>query len=168
MKNLLAKIKELETREFDVVVSRGSLALHQTQRNKAKAELVEALSADLKEIMGEHGYNVYITSAGPILEFLNTHVEDQILSHKDGSGYTGMISIQLDAVMKNLDVNGESEELDYKISIRDKADKEKERQEIKDRKIQRDAEIRAEQNRRREEEMARAQELRKRAEELGE
>lgn len=38
MNNLIAKIKELETRNFDVVNSRGSLALQQTQRNAAKAE----------------------------------------------------------------------------------------------------------------------------------
>ena len=35
MKHLLKKLKELEERKFDVVMSRGPLALHQTQRNKA-------------------------------------------------------------------------------------------------------------------------------------
>lgn len=163
MKHLLAKIQELETREFDVVESRGSLALHQTQRNKAKAELVEAFYLDLKESLNKEGYNVYITSAGPIIEFLNKNVEDQIFS-RDEKGYTGMISIQLDTVMKNLDVNGENEELDYKISVADRLEKEKKAEEAKQRKIQKDAEIRAERSRRREEEMLRAQMLKEQAE----
>lgn len=163
MKHLLAKIQELETREFNVVESRGSLALHQTQRNKAKAELVEAFYLDLKEFLNKEGYNVYITSSGPIIEFLNENVEDQIFA-RDEKGYTGMISIQLDAVMKNLDVNGENEELDYKIALADRLEKEKKAEEAKQRKIQKDAEIRAERSRRREEEMLRAQMLREQAE----
>ena len=75
-----------------------------------------------------------------------------------------MISIQLDAVMKNLDVNGENEELDYKIALADRLEKEKKAEEAKQRKIQKDAEIRAERSRRREEEMLRAQMLREQAE----
>lgn len=162
MKNLIAKLKELETRNFDVVNSRGSLALQQTQRNKAKAEIVEALFLDIKEALAEEGYMVYQTATGPILEFLNRGVEEQIAA-KGGSDYCpGTISIQLDAVMKNLDIDGSIEEADYLAEAKAKAEKEAKREREKQAKIQRDAELRAEKTRRREEEIARAQILRER------
>ena len=166
MKNLLDKIRELESRDFDVVVSRGSLALHQTQRNLAKAEIVDALYKDIKEALEEEGYDIYQSAAGPIVEFLNPKVEDQIIKmgEKDRDMYTGFISIQLDAVMKNLDTNGMLEESDYILTMEEKAEKAAAREKTKQTKIRRDAELRAEKNRQREEEIARlkiAQETKK-------
>ena len=84
-----------------MVTSRGALAIHQTQRNKAKAELIEALHLDLKEVFEEEGYKVYQTASGPILEILNENVDEQISkSGEDSDFYSGMISIQFDAIMK--------------------------------------------------------------------
>lgn len=161
MKHLLAKIKELETREFDVVTSRGALAIHQTQRNKAKAELIEALHLDLKEVFEEEGYKVYQTASGPILEILNENVDEQIAkSGEDSDFYTGMISIQFDAIMKNLETDGSFEEENFLKDLAVKREKEALREANKLKKIQKDAEARAEKARRREEEILKLQAIR--------
>lgn len=161
MKHLIAKIKELEARDFDVVASRGSLALHQTQRNQAKAEIIEAFYTDLKESLGEAGYGVYQTANGPIVEFLHEGVENQITERGENLDiYSGFISIQFDAVMKNLDTSGPDEEVDYLAVKAEKERKAREREAAKQAKIQRDAELRAEKARIREEEMTRVQILR--------
>ena len=55
MKNLLNKLKELEQRDFDVVISRGTLALQQTQRNTAKAEIIKAIYTDIKAALEPEG-----------------------------------------------------------------------------------------------------------------
>lgn len=164
MKNLIAKIKELETREFDVVVSRGALSLHQTQRNQAKAELIEAFYQDLQENLEAAGYLVYQTDKGPIVEFLNENVENQILERGERADvYSGCISVQFDAIMKNLDTDGASEEISYLATKAEKERKADEREVAKQAKIQRDAELRAEKARAREEEIARVQILREQA-----
>lgn len=158
MRHLITKLKELEQRELKVVVSRGALALQQTQRNEAKSEIIEALYKDIKEAAEAEGYQVYITAEGPILEFLNLGVEDQVLRMaKDGEKdiYTGFASIQFDAIMKNLDTNGELDQEDYRITREAKRQKEEAKQKAKEQKMQRDAEIRAERARRREEEIMR-------------
>lgn len=160
MKHLLNKIKELESRKFDVVISRGSLALHQTQRNQAKSEIIEALYQDLKEALSAEGYSVYSTGSGPILEILNPDTEDQILDSEDGKSYSGFISIQFDAIMKNLETNGAAEEAEYLAEQETKKAKLMQKEQEKILKIQRDAELRAEKTRRREEEIVRAQILR--------
>lgn len=161
MKHLLAKIKELETREFDVVTSRGALAIHQTQRNKAKAELIEALHLDLKEVFEEEGYKVYQTASGPILEILNENVDEQIAkSGEDSDFYSGMISIQFDAIMKNLETDGSLEEQNFLQDLAVKREKEALREANKLKKIQKDAEARAEKARKREEEILKLQAIR--------
>lgn len=160
MKHLLAKIKELQAREFDVVTSRGSLAIHQTQRNKAKAELIDALYQDLNEVFEQEGYQVFQTSSGPILEISNAHVEDQIMNNEDGDNYSGFLSIQFDAIMKNLDTDGSIEQEDYLRDQEAKKEKEEIKEKAKMKKIEKDAEMRAEKARRREEEIARLQALR--------
>lgn len=158
MKHLLAKLKELESREFDVVLSRGTLALHQTQRNQAKAEIIEAIFADIKDAVEPDGYQVYQTSYGPVLEFLNERVEDKIfkmVKPEEEDLYTGFISVQIDAIMKNLDTNGALDQADYIHILEEKKTREAEREKAKALKTQRDAELRAEKARRREEEIAR-------------
>lgn len=158
MKHLLAKLRELEERDFNVVLSRGTLALHQTQRNQAKAELIHALYEDIKEAIEPEGYQIYQTSYGPVLEFLNDSVEDKIIrmaKPEEEDLYTGLISIQIDAIMKNLDTNGALDEADYKHILEEKRLREAEREKAKQLKMQRDAEVRAEKARRREEEIAR-------------
>lgn len=158
MKHLIAKLKELEEREFNVVVSRGTLALHQTQRNQAKAEIIEALYEDIREAVEPEGYGVFKTQSGPILDFLNRGVEKRIMGmvNKDELEiYTGLVSIQFDAIMKNLDTNGAHEENCYIQELELKKIKEQEKEKAKKQKIQQNAEWRAESARKREEEMAR-------------
>lgn len=158
MQNLLNKLRELEQRDFDVVVSRGSLALHQTQRNTAKAEIIKAIYADIKAALEPEGYQVYETEYGPVLEFLNEKVDEKI-SRMTKKGeedlYTGFISVQVDAIMKNLDTNASHDEVMYLEDLEQKRFKEEMKEKQKLQKSQKDAEIRAEKARRREEEIAR-------------
>ena len=157
MQNLIDKLQELEERDLTVVSSRGSLSLQQTQRNQAKAELLDAIYADMKEALEELGYGVYVTSYGPVIEFLNEKVEEQVLKMDDEGLCSGFISVQLDAVMKNLDTNAQ---LDEESFLHDKEQKElraAEREKLKRVKTERDAEIRAEKARQREEAIARVQ-----------
>ena len=72
MKHLIERI-----RGIDVVVSRGVLSLHQTQRNQMKAEIIEALYEDIKEAVEPEGYGIFKTQSGPILDFLNRGVEKE-------------------------------------------------------------------------------------------
>jgi len=157
MKNLINKLQELEERDLTVVTSRGSLSLQQTQRNQAKAELLEALYADLKEQLSKEGYSVYITAYGPVIEFNNAGVEDQIDKlDKDGL-CTGFISVQIDAVMKNLDTDAGLDEENFLHERAEKEARKAERELAKQAKTERDAELRAEKARRREEEIAKLQ-----------
>lgn len=157
MQNLIDKLRELEERDFTVVSSRGSLSLQQTQRNQAKAEILDAIYQDMLDALEEEGYSVYITGYGPVIEFMNEKVEDQVLQMDDDGLCSGFISVQLDAVMKNLDTNGQLDEESY---LHDKEQKElraAEREKAKRVKTERDAEIRAEKARQREEAIARVQ-----------
>ena len=157
MKNLIAKMQELKEREFDVGTSRGSLALQQTQRNTAKAEILEAIYADMKETLADEGFDVYRTHYGPVIELLNPHVEKQVLRMDKEGICSGFITIQLDAVMKNLDTNAELDEESFLHELEQKELRKKERENAKRKDIERHAELRAEKARRREEEMARLQ-----------
>lgn len=154
MDNLIEKLKEMQKRQFKVTTSRGALSLQQTQRNQAKAEILEALYQDLKETLEEEGFNVYLTHYGPVIELLNNKVEDQVIRMDDEDICTGMISIQMDAVMKNLDTNPELDEADYFHEMEQKKLREQEKEKAKRKKIERDAEIRAEKKRQREEKLA--------------
>lgn len=176
MENLTKILNQMKTQEFDVVTSRGSLSLQQTQRNKIKAEILQAIYEDVKIALEEEGFNVCITSYGPVIEVHNEKVEENVFRMeyrnwlaKGNSGdmkkflkeetvmASGFISIQLDAVMKNLDTNAELDEESYLHELEQKELRAKEKEKKKREKIERDAEIRAEKARRREEEMARLQ-----------
>lgn len=157
MQNLIKKLREIEEMDLTVVNSRGSLSLQQTQRNQIKAQLLDAIYADMKEVLSEEGFEVFITSYGPVIEVLNSKVEDQVLKlDKDGL-CSGLIPIQLDAVMKNLDVNAEFDEENYLHEKEQKELRAAERERAKQAKTQRDAEVRAEKARQREEAIARIQ-----------
>ena len=158
MKNLLNKLKELEQRDFDVVISRGTLALQQTQRNTAKAEIIKAIYTDIKAALEPEGYQVYETEYGPVIEFLNEKVDEKVSRMtKEGEEelYTGFVSIQIDAIMKNLDTNASHDEVMYYDDLEQKRIKEEMKEKQRLQKSQKDAEIRAEKARRREEEIAR-------------
>lgn len=158
MKNLTQKLKELQERDFTVVVSRGTLALQQTERNKAKAEIVDAIYKDLKETLEPQGFQIYETADGPVIELLNPNVDKKVVrmaKESEEDIYTGFISIQLDAVMKNLDTNALYDEIDYRAVLAEKQRREEEKLKRQELKKQKDAEIRAEKARRREEEIMR-------------
>ena len=157
MKNTIEKLNDLKKRDFKVVVSRGSFSLHQTQRNQAKAELLEAIYSDLKVALENTEFEIYQTAYGPVLDFNNSSVEGQIEDLDDEGICSGHVSIQLDAVMKNLDTNPEIDEEAYLLDVREKEAKAAEKEKLKKAKTQQDAEIRAEKARRREEEIARIQ-----------
>lgn len=157
MNNLIRKLKELEKRDFKVVVSRGSLSLQQTQRNQAKAEILDAIFQDAKEVLEKEGYGVYITNYGPVIEFLNPTVEEQVLKMDNENICSGFISIQLDAVMKNLDTSAEIDEQSYIHDLEQKELRRQEKERAKQEKTRRDAELRAEKARLREEAIARIQ-----------
>ena len=157
MKNLIKVLKELQERNFDVGTSRGSLALQQTQRNKAKADILNAIYEDAKETLEEEGFTVYRTHYGPVVEILNEEVERKVLKMDDKGLCSGFIAIQLDAVMKNLDTNAELDEQSFLHELEQKQLRKEERERAKKQKIERDAEVRAEKARKREEEMARLQ-----------
>lgn len=164
MENLLATLKEIEKDSLKVVSSRGSLSLQQTQRNETKAKILDAIYQDAKEFLEAEGYSVYMTGYGPVVEVLNSTVEKQVLDLDKEGMCSGFISIQLDAVMKNLDVNPAIDEQDY-LHLKEQKElraAEKERQ--KKQKTLRDAEIRAEKARRREEEMARIEAMKRKGE----
>lgn len=159
MENLLKVLQEIEEQDFKVVSSRGSLSLQQTQRNETKARLLEALYDDMKDFLDEQGYAVYMTSYGPVVEILNSGVESQVLDlDKTCSGF---ISIQLDAVMKNLDINAAVDEQDYLHLKEQKQLRAAEKEKAKRAKTLRDAEIRAEKARMREAEMARIEAMKR-------
>jgi hypothetical protein len=157
MEKLISKLKELQERDFTVVSSRGSLSLQQTQRNQAKAEILDAIYEDVKSALEDEGYDVYITSYGPVIEFLNPQVEEQVLRMDKDDLCSGFVSVQLDAVMKNLDTNGELDEESYLHDLEEKELRKAEKDKAKKNKTQRDAEVRAEKARQREEAIARIQ-----------
>lgn len=174
MKNLIKLLNEIQEDEFTVATSRGVLALQQTQRNKTKAKILEAFFKDMKEELEEAGFSVYQTSYGPVIEVYNEKVETDVyqkeyelwkkqgnngkmadfLSAKKDVLPSGRITIQSDWIMKNLDTNATIDEASYIMEQEQKALREKEKAEKKRKKIERDAEIRAEKARKREEAVA--------------
>ena len=157
MQNLIQKLNEIKGTEYKVTTSRGSLALQQTQRNKTKEEIIDAIYQDLKEALVEAGYDVYRTEYGPVVEVLNPKVEKQVMRMDKENLCSGFISIQFDAIMKNLDINAELDEQSYLHEKEQKRLRAIEKENLKRKKIEHDAEVRAEKARRREEELARLQ-----------
>ena len=174
MKNLIKVLREMEEEKFEVATSRGVLALQQTQRNDAKAKVLEAFYKDMQEELSEAGFEVYQTSYGPVIEIYNEKVENDVyqkefevwkqqgnkgkmkdfISAKKDVLPSGRITIQSDWIMKNLDTNASIDEASYIMEKEQKALREKEKANAKRRKIERDAEIRAEKARKREEAVA--------------
>ena len=173
MKHLREALKEMGEYEFKVTTSRGVLALHQTQRNDWKAKILDALRKDIEEELGKDGHAVRDTAYGPVIELYNEHVESEVFSKeykawlaegnrgsmqdflkKEKALPSGMISIQADFILKNLDTNAQIDEADYLHEKEQKELRKKEAEEKKRKKIMRDAEVRAERKRKREEQLA--------------
>jgi hypothetical protein len=174
MKHLVKVLQEMEQESFTVATSRGVLALQQTQRNDSKAKILEAFFQDMKEELGEAGFEVYMTSYGPVIEVYNEKVETDVyqkeyelwkkqgnkgrmadfISAKRDVLPSGRITIQSDWIMKNLDVNATIDQASYIMEKEQKVIREKEKEIKKRKKIERDAEMRAEKQRKREEAVA--------------
>lgn len=148
--DLKEKIKEIQEKDLTVGTSRGSLSIQQTQRNNEKAELVEALYAGLKELEEEMGVQVYITKGGPVIEILNEKVENQVLAKDEANICNGMISLEIDLKVKNLDYDASTEQKEYLFNKQQKEEKKRAKEAEQLRKTKRDAEARAEKKRLRE------------------
>jgi len=174
MKHTIKVLKEMEEQAFTVATSRGVLALQQTQRNDSKAKLLEAFYLDMQETLGEAGFEVYETSYGPVIEVYNEKVETDVyqkefelwkkqgntgkmaefISKKRDVLPSGRITIQADWIMKNLDTNAGIDQATYVMEKEQKEIREQEKANKKRKKIERDAELRAEKARKREEAVA--------------
>jgi hypothetical protein len=139
-------IEKMADESFEVVRSRGSLALQQTQRNKTKAELMKALYEGFQEVGAEYGFDVYITSDGVIFEVNNENVIRKVNRMKDPQheeDVQGFISLELNVKIKNLDYDAEIEEEAYFSAIKEAEEKAKKKEAQKREQIKRDAEMRA-------------------------
>lgn len=139
-------VQKMQEQEFEVVRSRGSLALQQTQRNKTKAELMEALYQGFQDVGAEYGFDIYMTSDGVIFEVKNNEVLRKVNRMKDQKheqDIQGYISLEFNVKIKNLDYDAELMEEAYLAEIEEAKEKAKQKEIQKRAKIQRDAEIRA-------------------------
>jgi hypothetical protein len=140
-----ALIQEMQERQFEVVRSRGSLALQQTQRNTAKSELMEAFLDGLRQVGDEYGFEVYETAEGVIMEVKNDFVMNRVKRMKDQNeqDIIGFISIEHNLKIKNLDYDAELEE-ELFLQEKEIAEQKAQQKEVQKRaKIQSDAELRA-------------------------
>ena len=141
---LIAKIRDIKEKELQVGTSRCVLSIQQTQRNNEKAELIEAFYEGLNDLANEMGVEVYITKEGPVIEIQNESVENQVSRMDEDDLCNGMISIQLDLKIKNLDYDAAEMEEQYLFDKREKEEKARAKAAEQRRKTERDAEVRAE------------------------
>jgi hypothetical protein len=147
--NLLNKLAELKERNFTVGTSKGSLAVQQTERNILKAELIQCLFKDLEEIGEAAECEVYITKDGPIIEVQNESIENQIDRLDQDGLCSGMLSLEFDIIIKNLDYDASIMQEEYFEDLKISAEKAAKVAEETERKKMRDAEARAEKARQR-------------------
>lgn len=147
--NLLNKLKELKEREFVVGTSKGSLAVQQTERNIVKAELIKCLYKDLQELGEAAECEVYITKDGPIIEIQNESIERQIERLDEDELCSGMLSLEFDIIIKNLDYDASIMQEEYLEDLKTAAEKAARVAEETEKKKMKDAEARAEKARQR-------------------
>jgi hypothetical protein len=145
--NLIQKLQELKEREFVVGTSKGSLAVQQTERNLVKAEIISALFKDLQDIGEAAECEVYITRDGPIIEIQNESIERQIERLDEDDLCTGMLSLEFDVIIKNLDYDASISQEEYLDDLRNAAEKAAKLAEETEKKKLKDAEARAEKSR---------------------
>lgn len=155
-KDFIEKIEEIKNQEFEVTRSRGSLAIQQTQRNNMKRELMEAFFEGLQDFGAENGVDFYITADGLIMEIVNEDVMNKVAYKKDANDgdIEGLISVEFNLKIKNLDYDAEFEETLYLEEQAEKERKAKEKEIVKREKIKRDAEDRANKARLKEQKLA--------------
>ena len=130
MEKLLKLIEETKTTNFKITKSTKGEQLQQTQRNKLKKDLIQALQEDIKT---KYPY-VFRGKDGIILEIANDSVADNI-TNELGSG---SITIAIDIKVKDLETNAENLAEDYAIDLAEKEEKAKKKAEQKARKIAED------------------------------
>lgn len=130
MENLLKLIEETKSTEFKITKSTKGEQLQQTQRNKLKKDLIQALQEDIKT---KYSY-VFRGKDGIILEIANDSVADNI-TNELGSG---AITIAIDIKIKDLETNAENLAEDYAIDLAEKEEKAKKKAEKKANKIAED------------------------------
>ena len=130
MEKLLKLIEETKTTDFKITKSTKGEQLQQTQRNKLKKDLIQALQEDIKT---KYPY-VFRGKDGIILEIANDSVADNI-TNELGSG---AITIAIDIKVKDLETNAENLAEDYAIDLAEKEEKAKKKAEQKARKIAED------------------------------
>ena len=132
-----------------VGTSKGALAVQQTERNLVKAELIEALFKDLAELGEAADCEVYITKDGPIIEVQNESIERQIERLDEDELCSGMLSLEFDIIIKNLDYDASIMQEEYLDDLKAAAEKAARVAEETEKKKMRDAEARAEKARQR-------------------
>ena len=116
MDKLVKTLAEIKDRKFKITTTtKGVEQLQQTERNALKAELVNALFADLK---AAHDFT-YRVKDGIMLEIENGSIADGI-ANELGSG---AITITLDIKVNDLETNAETASEDYRIDVEEKAEK---------------------------------------------
>jgi len=116
METFLSKIAEVKDRKFKITTTaKGVEQLQQTERNTLKAELVNALFADIK---AQYDFTFRVKD-GVMLEIENASVADGV-TNELGSG---AISITIDIKVNDLETNAESESENYRIEVEEKAEK---------------------------------------------
>lgn len=154
MKNFTEKLVDIEQRKLEVATSRGVLSVQQTQRNAIKKELIEAIFVDLQALAKTHGITTYMTGEGPILSLENESVEDQVYRMDPTGEYNTRIAIQFDIKIKNLNFDPQQEEEYFLAEQEKRRHKQEEQERLKEAKIKRDAEGRAQKARERERKIA--------------
>ncbi len=130
MENLMKLLDELQVKSFRITETKNGEAIHQTERNKLKADILDALFHD---IQARYEYT-YRSEEGILIEIANQSIADALQS-EEGSG---AITVCLDLKVKNLDCNAENESADYMRKLTEKEEKARAAAEKKAAKIARD------------------------------
>ena len=131
MKNLSNLLTALKNRTFKITVGKDRKEkIQQTDSNKLKQEVADAIAQDIAEITPY----IYKTDKGYLLEIENQSIADNI-TNEDGSG---AITVEIVCVVKGLDTDAKFEGECYTTKQEEKAEKAKVKAEEKARKIARD------------------------------
>lgn len=130
MEHLKQLLAELQNKTFRITETTRGEAIQQTERNKLKADILNAIFDDIREV---YEY-VFRSEEGILLEVENQSIADNLQS-EEGSG---AITVCIDLKVKNLDCNAENESADYMRKLEEKREKEKAAAKKKAEKIARD------------------------------
>lgn len=130
MKHLKALLDTLQDQTFRITETTRGEAIQQTERNKLKADILNAIFDDIRDT---YEY-VFRSEEGILLEIANQSIADKLQSD-EGSG---AITVCFDLKVKNLDCNAETESADYMRKLEEKRQKEAEAAKKKAEKIARD------------------------------